>query len=94
MILVLWVSVSGGTPTQVGPLAVALVITVLVMGLGGVSGAAMNPARDFSPRLAHALLPIKGKGSSDWGYAWIPFVGPLIGGTLGVLIPVAAGLIV
>lgn len=94
MILVLWVSVSGGTPTQVGPLAVALVITVLVMGLGGVSGAAMNPARDFSPRLAHALLPIKGKGSSDWGYAWVPFVGPLIGGTLGVLIPVAAGLIV
>lgn len=92
-ILVLWVMVNGGTPTEVGPLATALVITVLVMGLGGVSGAALNPARDFSPRLAHAVLPISGKGDSDWGYAWVPFVGPLIGAALGVLIPTAFGLI-
>lgn len=92
-VLVTWVFVNGGTPTQVGPLAVAFVITVLVMGMGGVSGAAMNPARDCSPRLAHYLLPIKGKGDSDWGYAWVPFVGPLIGGALGVLIPTAFGLI-
>ena len=91
-ILVIWVMVNGGTPTKVGPLAVALVITVLVMALGGVSGAAMNPARDFSPRLAHFVLPIKGKGDSDWGYAWVPFVGPLIGAFLGVAIPMALGL--
>ena len=92
-VLVTWVFVNGGTPTQVGPLAVALVITVLVMGVGGVSGAAMNPARDLMPRLAHQLLPIRGKGDSDWGYAWVPCVGPLIGGALGVLIPSALGLI-
>lgn len=92
-VLVCWVLVNGGTPTEVGPLGVALVITVLVMGLGGVSGAALNPARDFSPRLAHFVLPIKGKGDSDWGYAWVAFVGPLIGGALGVLIPLALGLI-
>ena len=92
-ILVTWVFVNGGTPTQVGPLAVAFVITVLVMGLGGVSGAAMNPARDFMPRLAHYVLPIAGKGDSDWGYAWVPFVGPLIGGALGVLVPTMFGLI-
>ncbi|WP_204314217.1 MIP/aquaporin family protein [Bifidobacterium avesanii] len=92
-IQVIWVFVNGGTPTAVGPLGIALVITVLVMGLGGVSGAAMNPARDFAPRLAHFVLPIKGKGDSDWGYAWVPFVGPLIGGALGVLVPTALGLI-
>lgn len=93
-ILVIWITVNGGTPTQVGPLAVAFVITVLVMGMGGVSGAAMNPARDFSPRLAHFVLPIKGKGDSDWGYAWVPFVGPLIGAALGVVIPILFGVIV
>ncbi len=92
-ILVLWVFVNGGTPTEVGPLAVAFVITVLVMGLGGVSGAAMNPARDLGPRLAHCVLPIAGKGDSDWSYAWVPVVGPLIGATLGVIIPTVFGLI-
>jgi len=50
--------------------------------LGGPTGYAINPARDLAPRIAHAILPIKGKGSSDWGYAWVPIVGPLIGGAL------------
>jgi glycerol uptake facilitator protein len=49
------------------------------LSLGGTTGYAINPARDFSPRLAHALLPVPGKGRSDWGYAWIPIVGPLAG---------------
>ena len=49
----------------------------------GPTGYAINPARDLGPRIAHALLPIRGKGSSDWGYSWIPVVGPLVGGALG-----------
>lgn len=91
-ILVLWVTVSGGTPTQIGPLAVALVIVVIGMGLGGPTGYALNPARDFSPRLAHALLPFKGKGSSDWSYAWIPFAGPIVGSVIGTVIGYGMGM--
>jgi len=53
------------------------------LSLGGPTGYAINPARDLGPRIAHALLPIPGKGSSDWGYAWVPVVGPVIGGVLG-----------
>mgnify|MGYP003444075413 FL=1 len=56
------------------------------LSLGGTTGYAINPARDLGPRLAHALLPIAGKRDSDWGYAAIPVVGPLIGGTLGGLV--------
>ena len=92
-ILVAWVFLNGGTPTQVGPLGVALVITVLVMALGGVSGAAMNPARDFSARLAYCLLPMSGKKDADWSYAWIPFVGPIVGACVGVLAPAWMGLL-
>jgi glycerol uptake facilitator protein len=61
------------------PLAVALLVVVIGMCLGGPTGYAINPARDFAPRLAHALLPIPGKGGSDWGYAFVPIVGPVIG---------------
>ena len=92
-ILVAWVFLNGGTPTQVGPLGVALVITVLVMALGGVSGAAMNPARDFSARLAYCLLPMSGEKDADWSYAWIPFVGPIVGACIGVLAPAWMGLL-
>jgi len=53
------------------------------LSLGGPTGYAINPARDLMPRLAHALLPIPGKGSSDWAYAWVPLCGPLVGGILG-----------
>ena len=59
-----------------------LLVFVIGLSLGGTTGYAINPARDLSPRLMHALLPIPGKGHSDWGYAWIPVVGPLIGGAL------------
>ena len=54
------------------------------MSLGGLTGYAINPARDFGPRLAHAILPIKGKGSSNMGYAWVPIVGPIVGALLAV----------
>jgi glycerol uptake facilitator protein len=68
----------------VPPLAGALVWGI-GLSLGGTTGYAINPARDFGPRLAHALLPIPGKGPSDWGYAWVPIVGPLLGGAVGAV---------
>ena len=72
-----------------GPLAVALVVVGIGASLGGPTGYAINPARDLGPRIAHAILPIKGKGSSDWGYAWVPVAGPLVGGVLAGLVGVA-----
>ncbi len=67
----------------------ALLVGLLVFGiglsLGGPTGYAINPARDLGPRIIHAILPIAGKGPSDWGYSWIPVVGPIIGGVLGAL---------
>ena len=73
----------GHTPSGLGPLAVALLVVVIGTGLGGPTGYAINPARDLGPRIAHALLPIRGKGPSDWSYSWVPILGPLIGGALG-----------
>lgn len=68
------------------PLVVGLLIVSIGLSLGGTTGFAMNPARDLGPRIAHAILPIHGKGSSDWGYAWIPVVGPIVGGIAGALL--------
>ena len=70
-------------------LAVALLVVGIGASLGGPTGYAINPARDLGPRIAHALLPIKGKGSSDWGYSWVPVVGPLIGGAIAGLLAAA-----
>jgi glycerol uptake facilitator protein len=70
----------------VGALPVALVVFAIGIGFGGTTGYAINPARDFSPRLAHALLPIPGKRDSDWGYAWVPVVGPVLGGIVAAII--------
>jgi glycerol uptake facilitator protein len=75
-----------------GAVPVALLVVGIGASLGGPTGYAINPARDLGPRIAHAILPIKGKGSSDWSYAWVPIVGPLIGGVLagalsGLLLP-------
>lgn len=67
------------------PLVVGLLIVVIGMSLGGTTGYAINPARDLGPRIAHFLLPIHGKGGSNWSYAWIPVVGPLMGGSLGAV---------
>jgi glycerol uptake facilitator protein len=67
-------------------LLVALLVLGIGLSLGGPTGYAINPARDLAPRIAHALLPIPGKGPSDWGYSWIPVVGPLIGGAIAALL--------
>jgi len=67
------------------PVVVGLLIVAIGMALGGTTGYAINPARDLGPRIAHFILPIPGKGSSDWEYSWIPVVGPMLGGALGGL---------
>ncbi|EIM05315.1 glycerol MIP family channel protein [Planococcus antarcticus DSM 14505] len=67
------------------PLIVGALIVAIGMSLGGTTGYAINPARDLGPRIAHALLPIPGKGKSDWSYAWVPIVGPIFGGVYGAL---------
>lgn len=67
----------------VGPYLVGVLVWSIGLSLGGTTGYAISPARDLGPRIAHALLPIPDKGSSDWGYAWVPIVGPLIGAVLG-----------
>lgn len=69
----------------INPLIVGFLIVVIGMSLGGTTGYAINPARDLAPRLAHAFLPIPGKGDSNWRYAWIPVIGPIIGGVFGAL---------
>lgn len=68
------------------PIAVGLLIVSVGLSLGGTTGFAINPARDLGPRIAHAILPIHGKGNSDWGYSWIPVIGPIMGGILAVLV--------
>lgn len=73
------------TPSELGPLGVALTVLGVGLGLGGVTGWAINPARDLGGRIAHAILPIRGKGTSDWSYAWVPVAGPVVGGVLGGL---------
>ena len=67
------------------PLLIGLLVLGIGLSLGGPTGYAINPARDLGPRIAHAVLPIAGKGGSDWGYAWIPVVAPIIGGILGAV---------
>jgi glycerol uptake facilitator protein len=71
------------------PLLVGLLVLGIGLSLGGPTGYAINPARDLGPRIAHAILPIAGKGGNDWGYAWIPVVAPIIGGILGAVTFVA-----
>jgi glycerol uptake facilitator protein len=76
-----------GAPTgALGALSVALLVVVIGLSLGGTTGYAINPARDLGPRIAHFLLPIPGKRDSDWDYAWIPVVAPLIGAVLAVIV--------
>lgn len=82
---------SGGAavPINMGALGiipVAFLVWVIGLALGGTTGYAINPARDLSPRIAHAILPIPGKGSSDWGYSWIPVVGPVVGAVIAAVL--------
>lgn len=79
----------GNWPGDIGPLAAALLVVGIGASLGGPTGYAINPARDFGPRIAHFVLPIPGKGSSDWAYSWVPVLGPLVGGTIGGLLAAA-----
>ncbi|MBJ8056441.1 aquaporin, partial [Bacillus cereus] len=67
----------------VNPLIVGFLIVAIGLSLGGTTGYAINPARDLGPRIAHAILPIPGKGPSNWKYAWVPVVGPILGGAFG-----------
>ncbi len=85
-VLVFVILAFGNAPNELGPLAVALLVVGIGASLGGPTGYAINPARDLGPRIAHALLPIPGKGTSDWAYSWVPVAGPILGGVLaGVL---------
>jgi glycerol uptake facilitator protein len=76
----------GTTPAIGGALSWGLLVLVIGLSLGGTTGYAINPARDLGPRIMHAILPIPGKGDSDWAYSWIPVFGPLVGGALGWLV--------
>src|SRR3989442_2555229 len=69
-----------------GPALVGVIVWAIGLSLGGPTGYAINPARDLGPRIAHAILPIPGKGSSDWDYAWIPILGPIIGGLIAAFL--------
>lgn len=88
-VLVFVILLFGPSPSGLGPLAVALLVVGIGLSLGGPTGYAINPARDLGPRIAHAVLPIRGKGSSDWGYSWVPVAGPAVGGILGGLLGAA-----
>lgn len=98
VLVILYLSEAGNIPTlkgdvpaeiglgTIGALPVALLVVVIGMSLGGTTGYAINPARDLGPRLAHAVMPIKDKGSSDWNYSWVPIVGPIIGGVTAAIV--------
>jgi len=73
----------GELAVGIGPYLVGILVWSIGLSLGGTTGYAINPVRDLGPRLAHAALPVAGKGDSDWAYAWVPVVGPLIGGAVG-----------
>ncbi|NYH79350.1 glycerol uptake facilitator protein [Actinopolyspora biskrensis] len=92
-VLVFWILLSPGASTgangipdfgnaALGYAGVAFIVIGIGSSLGGPTGYAINPARDLGPRIAYALLPIRGKGTADWGYAWVPIVGPILGGAL------------
>jgi glycerol uptake facilitator protein len=85
-VLVFVILMFGPSPSGLGPLAVALLVVGIGLSLGGPTGYAINPARDLGPRVAHAVLPIRGKGSSDWGYSWVPILGPIVGGVIAGLL--------
>jgi len=74
---------------SLGALPVAFLVWVIGLGLGGTTGYAINPVRDLGPRIIHSIIPMKGKGSSDWSYAFVPIVGPVVGATLAALLYMA-----
>ena len=94
LMFIIWMIFSkpvGALVPGYGPYIVGVLIWALGLSLGGPTGYAMNPARDLGPRIAHAILPIAGKGGSDWGYAWVPIVGPFIGAFAAYAVASACG---
>ena len=85
------VNLQAAFSTALNPLLVGLLVFSIGLSLGGPTGYAINPARDLGPRIAHAILPIPGKRDSDWGYSWVPVIGPLLGGVAGALLFKALG---
>src|SRR6266403_658222 len=85
-------AIAAGGPGALGPYLVGSLVWGIGLSLGGTTGYAINPARDLGPRLAHAILPIAGKGASDWNYAFVPVFGPLFGGGLAGLFLRAIGI--
>lgn len=77
---------NGAISPAMGPYLVGILVWAIGLSLGGSTGYAINPARDLGPRIAHALLPIAGKGKSDWNYSWIPVLGPVLGGIIGAFL--------
>ena len=86
VLAILFITKSQNSLGSLDALPVALLVLAIGLSLGGPTGYAINPARDLGPRIMHALLPIKNKGGSDWGYSWIPVAGPIIGGVLAALL--------
>ena len=90
VLVILYMSETGNTAEvglgSIGAIPVALLVVVIGMSLGGTTGYAINPARDMGPRLAHAALPIKDKGSNDWEYSWIPILGPILGAVTAAIV--------
>ena len=94
LMFVIWMIFSakvGSIPAGMGPYIVGILIWAIGMSLGGPTGYAMNPARDLGPRLAHFILPIAGKGKSDWAYAWVPVFAPLVGVGIAYIVVAALG---
>jgi glycerol uptake facilitator protein len=86
LVLILGIVGIGAVTTGLGPFAVGILVWAIGLSLGGPTGYAINPARDLGPRIAHAILPIAGKGSSDWNYSWIPVVGPIVGAIIAAVL--------
>ncbi len=86
VLAILFITKSQNSLGSLDALPVALLVLAIGLSLGGPTGYAINPTRDLGPRIMHALLPIKNKGGSDWGYSWIPVAGPIIGGVLAALL--------
>lgn len=84
---------AGGVAPGFGPYLVGMLVWALGLSLGATTGYAINPARDLGPRLAHAFLPVAGKGDSDWSYSWIPVAGPFIGGALAAFAAIMFGIL-
>ncbi len=92
VVLAIFKELDGYMASKYGPYLVGLLVWGIGLSLGGTTGYAINPARDLGPRLVHAVVPIQGKGGSDWGYAWVPVAGPFIGGGIAFILSRIFGL--